>query len=584
VDQTLRMLMVTAIAIILCMALFVVAFKIIRAIGRVIVNVCRAATADAPGWLIAVAIIAAMLTATDVLVWFWQRLAMLIVVLVYELPSAIFVFSNTYLQECGESAISESQCLIGSLKPLNGLWAARLQPTWQYDFPFEQLVWGVAVFASVLLLGRLLRFGMPAGGPAWTWVNQPGRFWRGSAAPLALAFLIAVYLVITAIVAAPVFEQTPSDLQTTRDRLRESMAAFKPTLPAPNTQPSAEQNDAPAPALDIPVGAILRSDVSAMLTFVDDQLHLRTKQLSNDAEALSKVAGDFPQVALEYQERLVGHFERENRGRLGGRQTEEHADALAAQYRTWLSESASAARFCSAQIERAVLEIDTESRLLDSYRAAFTEDPMAIDATRASLLTRFSSFLRPLVQSSDATESMNAATAEASVGRCSLDLSAGLVFPPRNNIEDSLGIFGKATGWLLHTEYRALALITGLIGFGLFGALAASFIRASAHAENGVIALPPTTEIIHIFVRGIAAAILVYLVAMGGLTVFTKTEPIPNPYAVFFACFVAAVFSEDVWNWARQRQQAQFEKPDEETADDPPNDDAPPKNGGVGER
>jgi hypothetical protein len=59
-------------------------------------------------------------------------------------------------------------------------------------------------------------------------------------------------------------------------------------------------------------------------------------------------------------------------------------------------------------------------------------------------------------------------------------------------------------------------------------------------------------------IRGIGAAILVFLLAKGGTAILTRGDASPNAYAIFFACFIAAVFSEDVWSWARRRQQDQL--------------------------
>ena len=50
---------------------------------------------------------------------------------------------------------------------------------------------------------------------------------------------------------------------------------------------------------------------------------------------------------------------------------------------------------------------------------------------------------------------------------------------------------------------------------------------------------------------------------VGGIAVFTRSDPEPNPYAVFLACFIASVFSEDVWEWARRRQNDQLGGPKE---------------------
>jgi len=119
--------------------------------------------------------------------------------------------------------------------------------------------------------------------------------------------------------------------------------------------------------------------------------------------------------------------------------------------------------------------------------------------------------------------------------------------PPRPAVDTSLGVFAPLFGWLLRTESRDLTLIVGLLGFGLFGAISSSFIRQESES---------TTR--NIFVRGIWAAILVYLAVVGGLAVFAQGSAVPNPYAIYFTCFVAAVFSEDVWSWAKSRQQEMF--------------------------
>jgi hypothetical protein len=101
-----------------------------------------------------------------------------------------------------------------------------------------------------------------------------------------------------------------------------------------------------------------------------------------------------------------------------------------------------------------------------------------------------------------------------------------------------------------------LGLIIGLLGFGFFGALAASFIREFAATPGND--LPAIGFVLPALVRGVGAAILVFLLAKGGTAILTRGDASPNAYAIFVACFVAAVFSEDVWSWARTRQRRQL--------------------------
>jgi hypothetical protein len=137
-----------------------------------------------------------------------------------------------------------------------------------------------------------------------------------------------------------------------------------------------------------------------------------------------------------------------------------------------------------------------------------------------------------------------------------LKLAVRDYLPGRAGPEETLGPFGVAAAWLLRTESPELALIIGLLGFGFFGALAASFIRELAGATENQ--LPSLGFLVPALIRGMGAAILVFLLAKGGTAILTRGDATPNAYAIFFACFVAAVFSDDVWLWARARQRSQF--------------------------
>ena len=112
------------------------------------------------------------------------------------------------------------------------------------------------------------------------------------------------------------------------------------------------------------------------------------------------------------------------------------------------------------------------------------------------------------------------------------------------------GPFGALARWLLQTRSIALTLITGMLGFGLLGSAIATFVRARAAlpAQPSVAA-----EISRVAIRGVYAAIVIFLAAKGGLSILANGESEPNPYVLFFGCLVGAVFSEDVWVWARGR-------------------------------
>lgn len=111
------------------------------------------------------------------------------------------------------------------------------------------------------------------------------------------------------------------------------------------------------------------------------------------------------------------------------------------------------------------------------------------------------------------------------------------------------GPFGAVARWLLQTKSLPLTLITGMLGFGLLGSAIATFVRGGT--ARGQVSL--TAEVTSVLVRGLSAAVVVFLGVKGGLAIFSSGDNEPNAYVVFLTCLVGAVFSEDVWTWARKK-------------------------------
>jgi hypothetical protein len=111
------------------------------------------------------------------------------------------------------------------------------------------------------------------------------------------------------------------------------------------------------------------------------------------------------------------------------------------------------------------------------------------------------------------------------------------------------GPFGAVARWLLQTKSVPLALITGMLGFGLLGSAIATFVRTGPTSSKASL----TAEVTSVIVRGLSAAVVVFLAVKGGLAVFSSGDAEPNAYVVFLTCLVGAVFSEDVWAWARAK-------------------------------
>ena len=109
------------------------------------------------------------------------------------------------------------------------------------------------------------------------------------------------------------------------------------------------------------------------------------------------------------------------------------------------------------------------------------------------------------------------------------------------------------SNFVVRDESQTLAILVGLIGFGLLGAVIGTFGRSSNAPD-----LTTRTEIINniytTIIKSFSASILTYLSIKGGISVLTSNaENYTNPYFVLFVCFIAAVYSEDIWMWAKKK-------------------------------
>ena len=136
--------------------------------------------------------------------------------------------------------------------------------------------------------------------------------------------------------------------------------------------------------------------------------------------------------------------------------------------------------------------------------------------------------------------------------------------PERPNIGEEYGIFESMSGWLLKTESMSLALIVGLFGFGLLGAIGSSFIRQKITTDRPDQIEDYVPNLPVVLISGLSSAIVVFLAVKGAIVVFATKDANLNPYILFSTCLVAAVYSEDIWAWARKRLLATFNNKDGE--------------------
>ncbi|HEY8930589.1 MAG TPA: hypothetical protein VIM55_15410 [Mucilaginibacter sp.] len=141
-------------------------------------------------------------------------------------------------------------------------------------------------------------------------------------------------------------------------------------------------------------------------------------------------------------------------------------------------------------------------------------------------------------------------------------INKGAPMPQRPNIGEEFGIFESMSGWLLRTESMSLALIVGLFAFGLLGAIGSSFIRQKINTTEREIVPDYVPNMPVVLISGLSSAIVVFLAAKGAIVVFSTKDAALNPYVLFFTCLVAAVYSEDIWAWARKRLQSSFNTSD----------------------
>ena len=79
-----------------------------------------------------------------------------------------------------------------------------------------------------------------------------------------------------------------------------------------------------------------------------------------------------------------------------------------------------------------------------------------------------------------------------------------------------------------------------------------------ARAAPAPTSAPPLVEDVpSIVFQGLGATLIVYLAGVGGLGAVSTTAPELDPYVLMLGCFTAAVFSDDVWRWARDWVQKQ---------------------------
>lgn len=122
--------------------------------------------------------------------------------------------------------------------------------------------------------------------------------------------------------------------------------------------------------------------------------------------------------------------------------------------------------------------------------------------------------------------------------------------PPKSGTE--WGPIGRSAAWLLLPSSIDLILIIGMFGFGLFGAAISTFIRERQNSTEPVSA-NVSESLAKVLIKGVSAAIVVFLATKGGIALINNGTNDPNAFVLFFTCLVGAVFSDEIWDWAKTK-------------------------------
>lgn len=115
-----------------------------------------------------------------------------------------------------------------------------------------------------------------------------------------------------------------------------------------------------------------------------------------------------------------------------------------------------------------------------------------------------------------------------------------------------MGDVGKLIQWLVSPSSIELLNIIGMIAFGILGSSLTTFVSANAL----VLQDPGLKDVISVIVKGVTAAVVVYLFILGGFEIFSESESVsysPNVYMLFLTCFLGAVYSDRIWRYAEAR-------------------------------
>jgi hypothetical protein len=504
--------------------------------------------------------------------------------LLFEIPLGVFEGLRVVLERCsGDERVLEpgSECLRTTFGNITQAWGKagfNLLEDFQ-QFPYPALVifliaWGLAAF----LFSYLRQPDKSDTSPRWkSWLetvhaflrSQTGRVFTRNMLFFAI-ILIGGYLSLASIAAIPILQQNPQPDETlSADTLAQQLQVAHSQI----EQNFSEAQQATDPFIslkdwiDVETAQIdsyaRRLDAGETITLttnlaLDDNILFNMQgrledvqdKLSDYEKSLTQIQSDWEIMRdsaitnlVQAKDEAVRSYRFSEQSRVGVYENTEHYFQLA----NWYNRESSTIRI---KLEKCQNEFDRVNLALRSW----SDD---LSNTLAN------------TPNPDVNLNLNV-NLPGSFGfdSCRERVEIQTPMPARQSLGALyLGPFGLVASWLLQTESFPLALITGMLGFGLLGAAASTVIREEDETKSLV------SNLSGVVIRGTLAAVVVFLAVEGGLAVFTQGDADPNPYVLLFTCLVGAVYSEVIWERAKEylteqvtkrRSQKDIGKPEDE--------------------
>jgi hypothetical protein len=404
-------------------------------------------------------------------------------------------------------------------------------------FPYTHLVFMLATWAIITMIFDIPNEG--SGGGSKKLLGRGGSNSLNDPTKQNFVFFatlaFAGYLSIVSIITIPSLQESPSTSEEVKvERLEEQMNAmyiqWRDRVPAEfqQTEVFAELEsylDANPPARPVISSQIARNrqDLNTLTNSYKSLVESATAELENaKSQALQE-------------------YETTSSNRKGTQETIEHFSSLV----TWYRRSINLQDLQIKQCRSHITGIEGDMQYWSEGILFQLQENLSIDA-RFELSSALSPFARQGCPSQSTSEPV----------------------PGRPELGSNLGAFSNVASWLLKTESISLAQIVGMLGFGLLGSAVSSLVRNNPTRRNKNRPIVGDLEVF--IVRGATAAIVVFLAVKGGLAIFTSGSGEPSSYVLLLTCFVAAVFSEDVWKRAGKWLKDRLKDDDDDDGDGEP--------------